>query len=239
MLSTPRAEQCSFCFDGSTPSDLDTNEVLDQTCAEFRESQVELDSTDSYCALGQAMAFVYCECPTLPPAPENPVCTLCENGAAPLGDGCDDVGIVIAHLGGNTLFACDDLITAAYETGCSCPGEPFNGNTVEAFQRVLESLSGDQLNDVNLPQFKALNWIANEDPANLLVGDTPTETIRARYVAAVCYYAFEGDGWMEKYNFLSEGGICTWNQAYFGIICGSDGRALRRCVCISLNDRID
>ena len=35
-------EPCTFCFDGSTPSNLETNQILDggQTCAEFREAQI-------------------------------------------------------------------------------------------------------------------------------------------------------------------------------------------------------
>ena len=238
--STPPAEQCSFCFDGSTPSNLDTNEVLDQTCAEFSEKQIQLDSTDSNCGYGQTIAFAYCECPTLPPAPENPMCTLCENGATPLGDGCEAIGIAVAYLGEDPLNSCENIKAEGFAAGCTCPGESFNGSTIEAFQSVLESLSGDQLNDENSPQFEALNWIANDDPGNLSVGDTPTETISARYVAAVLYYAFKGDDWVEKYNFLSEGDICKWNHDDFGILCGSDGsvKTLRLCKFRRLNPPI-
>ena len=58
--------------------------------------------------------------------------------------------------------------------------------------------------------------------------DTPEETIKNRYVAALLYYAFGGSNWKEQYNFRSEGDICTWNQKGLfglmsGISCSSDG----------------
>ena len=224
-------EQCSFCFDGSTPPNLDKNQVEGQLCATFRESQIKLDSTNPNCEYGQVVAWGRCECPTLPPPPENPKCTLCAADELPIGEGCVDYATSLVHLGQDPLYSCEDIAVMFTENGCTCPGESFNGNTIEAFQSVLESLSGGQLNDENSPQFKALTWIVNNDTANLSVGATPVETIRARYVAAVLYYGFGGDDWTEKYNFLSEGDICTWNQADFGIICGSDGSVdtLRLC----------
>jgi len=106
--------------------------------------------------------------------------------------------------------------------------QPGPNPKTQVFQELLEPLSGDVLNDVDSPQFKALSWIANDDLASTTVGSTPDETIKARYVAAVIYYALGGQEWPEKYSFLSEGDICTWNQNgaggfLFGISCSSDG----------------
>jgi len=228
--------QCSFCFDGSNPSKSNTNEVLDgQTCAEYRKSQIQLYSTDPACTYGQAIAWGWCECPTLPPPPKNPTCTLCEDGATPLGDRCKDYNTLVALIAGGPLTpSCDDLLSTFAGSGCTCPGpSPDGEDSFAAFQNVLQPISGDALNDVSTPQFQALNWIANEDAAKLSPGDTAVET---RYVAAVLYYALEGSGWLDNYSFLSEGNICTWNQNgadgfVFGINCSSDGtvESLRLC----------
>jgi hypothetical protein len=221
---TPAEQKCSFCFDGSTPPNLDTNEIEGQSCAEFSEKQIQLDSTDSKCEYGQVVAWYYCQCPTLPPPPKNPRCTLCANGEAPLGVGCVDLSTYAVHIGEDPLVSCEDLAASFLETGCSCG----SGNTIEAFQAFLEPLSGEALSDQNSAQFKALDWIANVDRANLSVDATLDETIKTRYVAATLYYALGGRTWAAQYNFLSEGDICRWNQAdtyglKYGIICGSDG----------------
>ena len=220
-------EQCSFCFDGTTPPNLETNQVDGQSCAAFRESQIKLDSTDPKCVYGQVVAWERCECPPLPPPPENPKCTLCASDEAPVGEVCMDLANALVYLGQDPLASCEDLAGTFSENGCTC-GEP---TPLEAFRSIIESLSGDQLDDENSPQFMALNWIANEDPAHLSVKDTPIETIRTRYVAAVLYNAFEGEKWVKQCNFLSEGDICKWNLADFGIICDSDGsvETLRLC----------
>jgi hypothetical protein len=107
----------------------------------------------------------------------------------------------------------------------------------EVLQDFLEPLSGEQLKDTNSPQFQALTWLANIDVANLTVGVESEDAIKARYVAAVLYYAFSGDNWSNKYRFLSERDVCAWNQRFSsgsrGITCGSDGTVesfqLREC----------
>jgi hypothetical protein len=198
-----------------------------KTCAEFRESQIQLESSDNDCAFGQAMGWALCECPTLPPALENATCTLCKDGASPLDsspDGCDDYATFITHVGSYPLFSCNDFVATGLEEGCVCPG----GDTIppvdstDTFRSVLVPVSGERLDDPNSPQYQALNWIANEDPANVVVGLNATETIKQRYVAAVLYFALGGEGWANQYNFLTEDDICLWNQNdVSGIICSS------------------
>jgi hypothetical protein len=99
------------------------------------------------------------------------------------------------------------------------PPEPTD--PLDAFRSVLGSVSEEGLDDPNSTQFKALNWIANEDPANTTVGITPDETIKQRYVAALLYFALGGENWINKYNFLMGLPICSWNQELLGIICDS------------------
>lgn len=225
---TPNDGKCAFCADGSTPDNLDTNMVGDQTCAQYRESQIQLDAAASDCALGQSVSWLLCGCPTLPPPLENPSCTLCEDGADPsglAGGACTDLDTFVGHVGSDPLFPCEELVASALEGGCVCPGgtPPPDVDETDAFRSILVSVSGDSIDDEDSPQYQALQWIANEDPAETSIGVTPVETIKQRYVAAVIYYALGGDGWSNKYNFLSDGEICTWNQGGFaGLVCNSN-----------------
>lgn len=229
--------QCSLCFDGSTPENLEANLIGDdQTCAEFRDGQILLDSSNPDCIFGQAVAWLLCECPSLPPAPEQPTCTLCEGGEDPLGTTgttCRDLSTFIEHVGGSPLLPCDELVASALEGECACPGgeAPPDVSAIDVFRRILVSLSGDSLDDESSPQFKALTWVSNTDPANTSVGITPIETIKTRYVAAVIYYALGGESWTNQYNFLSEGDVCTWNQNSAGISCNSGGSIITLRLC--------
>jgi hypothetical protein len=99
----------------------------------------------------------------------------------------------------------------------------------EVFQDFLAPISGELLNDTTSPQFQALNWLANNDAANMTIGVDSEAAIKTRYVAAVLYYAFGGDNWTNNYKFLSDRETCSWNQRfgsdYHGINCSSDGTA--------------
>ena len=86
---------------------------------------------------------------------------------------------------------------------------------------LLSSVSEKGLNDMDSPQFKALNWIANKDPANTLFGIIANETIKQRYVAALLYFALNGENWIDKFNFLKGNPICSWNQKLMNILCNS------------------
>jgi hypothetical protein len=217
---------CSFCFDGSAPGNLDSNEIYDNmTCAEFHDGQIRLEASDPDCAFGQAVAWFACGCPTLPPAPENATCTLCKDGASPLDSSpvaCEDLATYISHVGSDPMYPCDELVASALEEGCVCPGGETSPpvDTSEPFRKILDSLSGESLDDETSPQSKALNWIANDDPAKMSAQLDDHEIIKQRYVAAVLYFALGGDSWTESNNFLSEDEICSWNTNQFsGIIC--------------------
>jgi hypothetical protein len=97
----------------------------------------------------------------------------------------------------------------------------------EVFQEFLAPISGELLKDINSPQFKALTWLANDDTANMTIGVESEAAIKTRYVAAVLYYAFQGDTWTNNYSFLSDRETCSWNQrfldGYHGHSCGADG----------------
>ena len=136
--------------------------------------------------------------------------------------------VIIAAVGAGVGVALskkppDDLVVPTQP-----PASPPQPDTprVEAFQDFLAPISGDVLKDTNSPQYQALNWLANVDAANMTIGVDSETAIKTRYVAAVLYYAFQGDAWASKYNFLSDRGTCSWNQRFFdgnhGVTCSSD-----------------
>jgi hypothetical protein len=107
----------------------------------------------------------------------------------------------------------------------------------EVFHDFLAPISGELLSDTTSPQFQALNWLANNDAANMTIGVDSEAAIKTRYVAAVLYYAFGGENWTNNFRFLSDRETCSWNQGfdsgYHGITCSSDGttESFQMCTC--------
>jgi len=114
--------------------------------------------------------------------------------------------------------------TAVSNRGTTTPATPTTVPPTEDvdLRSILDSISGDRLDDQDSPQFMALYWLSNEDPANTTVGSTPVEVIKSRYAAAVVYYSLGGTEWTDQLNFLTAGDICSWNQNQdSGIFCSS------------------
>jgi len=86
------------------------------------------------------------------------------------------------------------------------------------------------------PQQQALQWLAEEDGANLAIPTNEHHTYHyvGRYVLAVLYYALnqgvDGGSWTEKYNWLSGQHICSWKGhpavtnalSSPGVVCAED-----------------
>jgi hypothetical protein len=107
------------------------------------------------------------------------------------------------------------IIYSNPQSGSEQPGI----DRIELFRKALVSVSGETLYDKDSPQYQALDWIANTDPAKISVSDSNPEIIKQRYVAAVLYFALGGNNWTDKYNFLTGDSICEWHNESSGIIC--------------------
>jgi hypothetical protein len=74
--------------------------------------------------------------------------------------------------------------------------------------------SESDLKDPSKPQYKAVQWIANEDQSDIPETndyDTAYAFVQ-RYVMAVFYYALNGPSWSNQLNFLSTAlDTCDWN----------------------------
>jgi hypothetical protein len=83
-----------------------------------------------------------------------------------------------------------------------------------------EVSGAEALLDDSSPQFRALRWLANDDPMVLDMDSSPT--LVERYIVAVLYFATSGEGWEDQRNFLSAIAVCEWNNDLIGTVCNED-----------------
>jgi hypothetical protein len=74
------------------------------------------------------------------------------------------------------------------------------------------------------PQFLALDWLANDDPALLDLDSTPPVILVERYALAVLYYATNGEDWSNELNFLSASSVCEWTKGGKGVAACNEDR---------------
>ncbi len=154
------------------------------------------------------------------------------------------------HLGGLRGFIdpqyCPLLAAFQVPSICGCTGEtsapvpatlspttfsptqqPSTVQAASRFSGILtlllnQSISNEQdFSNRSSPQFLALHWLANEDPAQLEVSPATLDIIQKRYVMAAIYYATHGETWYESSNFLSADEICLWHdlENATGVFC--------------------
>ena len=84
----------------------------------------------------------------------------------------------------------------------------------------------DALLNESTPQYKAVWWIAHEDPSNVIVmvrNKTQSSWLMIeRYVMALLYFSTDGPHWFVQNDFLGNTSICDWE----GIECNQDGAAV-------------
>lgn len=95
-----------------------------------------------------------------------------------------------------------------------------------AEERIVD-ISGDAIFDSNTSQHEAYAWLLEDDPANLDLDSLSDRELEQRYIAALFYFALDGDNWLDQYGFLGESNLCEWNvgstTTMRGIICDDTG----------------
>jgi len=105
---------------------------------------------------------------------------------------------------------------------------PPGTSRLEVLRQILIPVSGvEPLMDPTTPQYAALEWLADDDPANLDLDKTHFKLISDRYKLALLYFATSGSGWRRQHNFLSASSFCDWNDggagsAFEGVGCEND-----------------
>lgn len=82
---------------------------------------------------------------------------------------------------------------------------------------MKEGLStSDDLSDADSPQYKAAEWISDDDPLRVPIPEGEKESRTAfveRYALAVFFFATSGDEWAFNLGFVSGKLTCSWNRA--------------------------
>jgi hypothetical protein len=72
-------------------------------------------------------------------------------------------------------------------------------------------------------QTEALNWLADDDPANLDFELVSTDELLERFIMALLYFSMGGDNWANSFGFLSASSVCMWEEyspfVYGGVRC--------------------
>eukprot|EP00980_Cylindrotheca_fusiformis_P012144 scaffold2936_cov113-Cylindrotheca_fusiformis.AAC.4 len=69
------------------------------------------------------------------------------------------------------------------------------------------------------PQYRSLEWLANDDSRNLNIEDDATELIE-RFSLVTLYFATEGEDWESQSLWLSDSSHCDW----YAVDCDTNGR---------------
>jgi hypothetical protein len=102
----------------------------------------------------------------------------------------------------------------------STPPTPELPTRTSYLNERLSPIFGDLVSDPSTPQFAALSWLAESDPANLPLESTPLSVFQDRFILATLYFSTNGESWTNQYNFLSAADICDWN---IGTLDGTNG----------------
>jgi hypothetical protein len=98
------------------------------------------------------------------------------------------------------------------------PTAPMACTSLDCLAEILlqnEVVNAEALQDESSPQFLALRWLANNDPAVRDLDSMPTVIIVERYVLAVLYFATNAEGGLNVLNFLTASSVCEWK----GVVC--------------------
>lgn len=67
------------------------------------------------------------------------------------------------------------------------------------------------------PRFRALHWIANEDPQMISLESSKLQYIQQRYIMVLLYFSTQGWCWTNKLNWLGSFDVCRWEH----VLCSS------------------
>jgi hypothetical protein len=101
-----------------------------------------------------------------------------------------------------------------------------------------EVADAEALQDESSPQFRALRWLATEDTAVLDLDSISPVILLERYALAVLYFANNGEGWRNQWDFLSESSVCGWRIWPRGVTCNEDDLVMSLVLCKSTNEEV-
>ena len=244
---SPLAEAlpCPVCFGSNSSTAFDATfnrqtfrfQNRDYSCGSFAEETLAIDVEDPMCPVHQAIAWKHCGCTDLPAASSGTIpnaCPICLDNVAPLAPNSDCAQeMEFASLLGSALHQECPAQVSQSDSSCLCP--LCTGARCLELQSVLVQAVDDPVvfTDASTPQYKALNWLAVEDPGDPAVVRPTDRALRERFVIAVLYYATAGMGWVSDLRFLSGLHVCDWRHSTSdaGISCTSSDAVEEISLC--------
>ncbi|VEU36171.1 unnamed protein product [Pseudo-nitzschia multistriata] len=115
-----------------------------------------------------------------------------------------------------------EISPSATDAPVQLPESPIQYSS--AIEEEILMISGDSIYNMSTPQYAAYDWLLTKDPANLDLGSS-IELESQRFIAALFYFAMNGNDWIDQYGFLDESHVCDWNNGPssdpVGIACDS------------------
>jgi hypothetical protein len=170
------------------------------------------------------------------------------------------VGVVIAVVGGDdgdgplgpppTAPPNEETPLLATITPTDPPtAPPTETPQTESFEELYSLIGPDItvdlgiLRDMTTPQYEALAWLANTDPAGLDFWAVPKQLLIERYALVLFYLTTDGHNWDSQLDFLGPFSVCDWvdNTGLKGVFCDGQyvneislGMSFEFGACISL-----
>lgn len=95
------------------------------------------------------------------------------------------------------------------------------------FDILVDATSESLLTDVDSPQGKAFDYMANDDPFLSDPCIATTTTLRQRYALTTMYYSLGGEAWRDAESWLGDEEECLWA----GIECGEGDSVTTIALC--------
>jgi hypothetical protein len=123
------------------------------------------------------------------------------------------------------------LLTVAIGVGLGIPLSNGGGGEPPSFapnlnrRNEVEKILSAEIPSFQLgpSQIEALNWLAEDDPANLDFYFVPPDELLERFVMVLLYFSMGGENWDDSSGFLSAVSVCGW----IGVVCEFDDGVLR------------
>ena len=80
----------------------------------------------------------------------------------------------------------------------------------EKFTELLLPVVGSTVMDETSPEYRAVQWMAEKDPARMPV-HSHIDLITQRFALADLFESTQGSNWQNSHNFMSDKDVCDWN----------------------------
>eukprot|EP00934_Nitzschia_sp_Nitz4_P005381 Nitzschia sp. Nitz4//scaffold173_size47512//7783//11234//NITZ4_007153-RA/size47512-processed-gene-0.13-mRNA-1//1//CDS//3329538787//5371//frame0 len=101
---------------------------------------------------------------------------------------------------------------------------------------LLTPISGDALLNTSTVQYRAFDWLLNNDTLLAPIKKAEERELIQRYSVATFYYSLGGERWTSQFNFLSDTSVCEWNDGSLGVFCDSSDNSTTRKIEMGANN---